>query len=224
MHRRRLLGTLAATASGGLAGCGASGSDSSTRTPPSCDDRAPRRVELTGTESVPDAAALSITATVERARFAADGAARLTVTVANDGDDRVLDVRDGSDCHLFNRGRGRSDPRGLWLYRTANAPTDRAGECWTRDAVPPDSVGFDGYACGRYPLAAGDSLTTTYVLWDDYATDGYLPTGGYRFETTVSVSPSEDADEPSQSVDWWLDIAVRNAATTERPQEFTSSR
>ena len=143
MQRRRLLATLAAAASGGFAGCGASGSNSPTQTPTTCDDHAPRRIELTGIESI-DATDLSIAPTVQRARSTSTAPATLTVTITNEGDDRAVDVTDGPRCHPFDRGRGRSDPRGLWLYRAGDTPDDRAGECWTRAAVPPDSVGFDG--------------------------------------------------------------------------------
>jgi len=207
MQRRRLLATLAAAASGGFAGCGASGSNSPTQTPTTCDDHAPRRIELTGIESI-DATDLSIAPTVQRARSTSTAPATLTVTITNEGDDRAVDVTDGPRCHPFDRGRGRSDPRGLWLYRAGDTPDDRAGECWTRAAVPPDSVGFDGYACGQSPLASSDSITTVYEVWDDYATDGYLEPGAYRFETTVSVYSNEDSAEPIRSVDLWLEMTA----------------
>jgi len=208
MQRRGLLATLAATASGGFAGCGAGGSNSPTRTPSTCDDHVPRRIDRTGAGSVADPADLSIAATVERARSTPTAPATLAVTITNEGDARAIDVTDGPRCHVFERDSGLSDPRGLWLYRAGDTPDDRAGECWMRAATPPERVGFDGYACGQYLVATGDSVTTVYEVWDDYATDGYFETGTYRFETDVSVYSNGDADDPVRSIDWWLEISV----------------
>lgn len=216
MRRRTVLASLGASATA-LAGCQAPGSPESTttgtRTPTTCDSPEPRSVRLADTGSVPADADLSVSVTPERTRTTADAPARFRVAVANDGPSREIDVTDDGDCHLLNRDRGRSDPNGLWLYRTESAPTDRAGECWTRDLPPRDRVGFDGYGCGRRAFESGESIATTYEVWDDYATEGYLRRGTYRFDVSIAVwddrGATATATESTPTVlDWWFELSV----------------
>lgn len=213
MRRRTVLASLGVSAA--LAGCRGIGSpdptDPDTATPPTCESPEPRRVELAGTATVPDEARVSATVTVERGSSTADAPARVAVALRNDGPDREIDVTDDSRCHLLNRGEGRSDPDGLWLYRVGDAPTDRAGDCWTRDRPPRGSVGFDGYGCGRSPFDSGATVATTYEVWDDHIADGYFRPGTYRFDVSIAlwdaVDSGEAAEEPAV-VDWWFELSV----------------
>ena len=213
MRRRTVLAALGGSAA--LAGCRTVGSpeptDTETETPPTCESPGSRRVELAGTATVPDETRVSATVTVERGSSTAAAPARLTVTLRNDGPDREIDVTDDRRCHLLNRGTGRSDPHGLWLYRAGDAPTDRAGDCWTRDRPPRDSVGFDGYACGNYPFESGGTVATTYEVWDDYTADGYLRPGTYRFDVSIALwdgtGEGESETDPTV-VDWWFELSV----------------
>jgi hypothetical protein len=214
VRRRTVLASLGASVP--FAGCRGIGSpdrtDSDTATPPTCESPEPRRVELAGTATVPDEARVSATVTVERGRSTADAPARFTVSLRNDGPDREIDVTDDGRWHLLNRGKGRSDPTGLWLYRVGDAPTDRAGDCWTRDRSPRESVGFDGYGCGRYPFESGETVATTYGVWDDYTADGYLRPGTYRFDASVAlwerVDETTATDPDPVVVDWWFELSV----------------
>lgn len=215
MRRRAVLASLGACVA--LVGCRGSGSpdrtDPDTATPPTCESPGTRRIELTGTATVPDEARVSATATVERERSTANAPVRVAVALTNDGSDREIDVIDDRRCHVLNRGTGRSDPNGLWLYRVGDAPTDRAGDCWTRDLPPRDSVGFDGYGCGRYPFESRETVATTYEVWDDYTIDGYLRPGTYRFDVSIALwtGPADGENgttsEPTV-VDWWFELAV----------------
>mgnify|MGYP000050092209 CR=1 FL=1 len=216
MNRRQYLAALG-LATGGLAGCTTVGTDgTATRTAVDCPELAPRRIALDGVGSLPGAADLSITVTVERARATGSAPATLSMVLTNEGGDRAIDVTDDSRCHLFDRHRGRSDPHGVWLYREGDAPPARADECWTRSGTPPEYVGFDGYGCGPYSLPAGTSVAMRYEVWDDYATDGYFEPDTYRFETSVSVFDSIDATDSDRRLDWWFDLAVSNTAAPEQ--------
>ncbi|QLH84105.1 hypothetical protein [Halosimplex pelagicum] len=214
MRRRAVLTSLGACAT--LAGCQEPGSADrtadGTETPPTCGDPKPRRVELAGAATVPDEPRVSATVTVERERSTAEAPARFTASLRNDGPDRAVDVTDDNRCHFLNREKGRSDPNGLWLYRAGDAPTDRAGECWTRDRPPRDSVGFDGYGCGRSPFESGGTIATTYEVWDDYTVDGYLRPDTYRFDASVALwtEPAGEGGTDSEPavVDWWVELSV----------------
>mgnify|MGYP000380350152 CR=1 FL=1 len=210
MRRRSVLASLGACA--GLAGCRTAGTsdptDTPTETPPPCGSPGTRRVELAGAGPLPADADLSATVTAERTRSTAEAPARFAVALTNDGPDRAIDATDDDRCHLLNRGVGRSEPRGLWLYRADDAPTDRAGECWTRDLPPRDSVGFDGYGCGRSPFDSGETLATTYEVWDDDTADGYLRPGTYRFDASVALWNGPDDESDPAVVDWWFALSV----------------
>jgi len=225
MRRRAVLAAIG-TSVAGLAGCQASGSDAeraeATRTPTTCESPDSRRITVDDTAGLSSDAAFSVTATMERERSDADGPARCQLAITNEGPERAITVDESAGCHPFNRGRGLSDPRGLHLYRRGEAPDERAGDCWTRDASPPDHHGFDGYSCGYRTLGSGETVATTYEVWDDHVTSGYMPAGTYRFRLDAGVSrPDSDAagegsksggptasDDPAESLAWWLDLAV----------------
>jgi hypothetical protein len=163
---------------------------------------------------MPEDAALSVAATMERERITADATARLRVTLTNAEATRETDIADEEHCHLFDRSRGGSDPSGLWLYRRQDAPTDREGECWTQTESPANTRTYVAVGCAKRTLAPGESVATTYELWDDYATDDYLPPGTYRFDAAIPVwTASDDGgdDDPDRVLDWWLDLRVTDS-------------
>ncbi|WP_135362708.1 hypothetical protein [Halosimplex halophilum] len=224
MHRRALLGAVG-TGVAGLAGCrttAVTGDSGGTATPPTCDGPVPRRVSLVDTGDITAVDGLAVSATVPRARSDAEEPARLRTTVENAGDEpRELNVHEDDRCHLFDRD-GRSEPRGLRLYHPDDTPTDRAGECWTSDAVPPDSVEDPLYGCTTAELGPGESLTTTYEVWDDYTADGYLPTDTYRIATGFKIrangddaARATDPGRPFERVEWWLDLRVEQPSDGE---------
>ena len=145
-----------------------------------------------------------------RERVTADVTARLRVRLANEGAERVVTVADAPRSHLYRQSRGRSAPDGLWLYRVQDHPS-RSGTCWTEPTSPDHTRTFLDGGTEYTTLATGESVTTTYDIWDDYATAGYFPTGTYRFVTGIGYwTPGEDpdADNPTPSLEWWLELRV----------------
>jgi hypothetical protein len=168
---------------------------------------ATRQVAVADTATVPSDAGLSVTASMERERVTSAATALLTVEVENTGAARATDVQDAEYCHPFDRFHGGSNPAGLWLYRSEDAPT-REGDRWTQDINPGDSRTFVDIGCGRQPFAAGASVTVTYEVWDDYESEGYLPPGSYRFETSIPLWDAVEDDGDPRVVDWWLELDV----------------
>ena len=208
MNRREVLAALGASTSL-LTGCLGAGVDSS---PPAETSTSPevlpatRRISVTNTAEIAPDANLSVTASVERGRITPDETARVTVALENTGADRATSVAEEEHCHLFNRMWGKSEPRGLWLYRPQDAPANRDGGRWS-----PDKTGTRTYimiGCGKHQFDSGDAISTTYEVWDDYVTDGYLSPGTYRFETDISLWDSVTDRSKSRSVEWWFELDV----------------
>jgi hypothetical protein len=167
-----------------------------------------RTVSIADTGAIPSDADLSITASLPRKQITSEAPARLTVEVTNRGSHRAIDLTDGGYCHLFNRGRGGSDPAGLWLYRKQDTPDDRADDRWTLDRNATDTRAFVMVDCSQETFANDESITTTYEVWDDYVADGYLPPGIYRFDASIGLWSSVDDDSDPRLVDWWLELEV----------------
>lgn len=210
MHRRALLATLG-TGVSLLAGCQTQQQSKATTAPPpdpaKCKSPEERRIELIDTADVPESADLSITATMERQQVTSESPAQIRISLTNKGAKRATTVTETEHCHLFNRTYGGSDPAGLWLYRQQNAPDNRVGKCWTRDAGKTRT--FVSIGCGKQTFASGESITTTYEIWDDYVTEGYFPTGTYRFSRSIPIWSTENTEgDPDRKIDWWMDLKV----------------
>jgi hypothetical protein len=178
-----------------------------------------RTVSIADTGSVPSDADLSITASLPRKQITSEAPARLTVKVTNTGSHRATDLTDRGYCHLFNRGRGGSDPAGLWLYREQDRPDDRAGDRWTQNRNATDTRAFVMVDCPRETFAKGESITTTYEVWDDYVADGYFSPGTYRFDANIGLRDSVDDDSDPRIIDWWLELEV----TTPHHNDYAST-
>ena len=179
-----------------------------------CELPGARRISLQNSMTLPETAGLEATATLEQARITSDTPALLTVSVTNTGKPKATKFLDTEDCHLFNRPRGKSTPMGLWLYRQQNAPTSDMETCWREPTQPENTRTYEDYGCGRVAFEAGDSFSTTYAVWDDYATKGYLPPGTYRFDTTIPLWPSTDADHDAVTrYDWAFELTVTTPDT-----------
>lgn len=228
MRRRHLLGVLG----GGLsllAGCQAfgqptdpptptptttpTGASTTTETPTrsTCDAPGNRRIELAATKEVPADADFSMTAAMDREQVTADAPARVRIQLTSQSDDLQTNIQDTEYCS-FVGAKGdawrRSDPPGLWLHRQRDSPANRAGECWTRDQSPVKTRTVEGLGCEAYTLGTGESVTTTYEVWDDYRAEGYFQPDTYRFRFQVPMRPSETDGNPSESVTWWFDLHV----------------
>ena len=219
MRRRDLLASLGAGVSF-LAGCqSVTGDPSTTHSPTAstpqgesaCRLPGTRRVSLQNALTLPENAGLEVTTTLEQAHITPDTPGSLTVTVTNTGETRATKFTDTADCHLFNRPHGKSAPAGLWLYRQQNAPTSEMETCWREATKPENTRTYEDYGCARVRFEAGDSFSTTYAVWDDYATEGYLPPDTYRFETTIPLWASTDEDHDAVTrYDWWFELNVTN--------------
>lgn len=159
--------------------------------------------------TLPETAGLTVTTTLKQARITADTPAQLTITVTNTGETRATNLADTEYCHLFNRPRGKSNPAGLWLYRKQDAP--RHGKtCWQEAKPPEETRTYVDIGCGRAQFPSGASITTTYELWDDHATGGYLPPDTYGFDTTIPLWTSIDDETDPTRIDWTFELNVTN--------------
>lgn len=182
---------------------------STTKRADTCPD-ADRRVSISETASAPDGANVSTEVTLENGCVTSSSPARLTVLLKNTGEARGTKISDTEYCHVFNRHQGVSSPRGIHLYRTANTP-QRKGEKWTEDESPSDTRTYVSIGCGNHTFEAGETIATTYELWDDYAEEEYFPTGTFRFERTIQLSESGTPGDPGETVaefDWWFEVEV----------------
>jgi len=172
-----------------------------------------RRVSISGSKRLPSNVGLSLETTVERAQVTHEATARFTVELTNAGPDRATGVSDNEYCHLFDRPRGGSDPAGVWLYRRQDAPTDRVDGRWTEATDGTPTRTYVALACGKHPFPSGATIATTYEVWDDLLVEGYLPTGTYRFETTIPLWDSTRDEGDPRTVEWWLELTVADATT-----------
>lgn len=205
MDRRTYVASLGATTSL-LSGC----LNAVTNRPPAtaCTMPEPRRVTISETSGLPARAGLEIDTTLERADITPDAPARLSVTVTNTGEPRYAQLADAEYCHLFHRGRGQSTPAGVWLHRQQNAP-DHAGTCWQQPRRPEETRTFISIGCNLAQFGAGESISTTYEVWDDFGTEGYLSPTTYRFDPAIPLRTTKTDDSPTR-VDWWTKLTVTN--------------
>lgn len=215
MNRRTLLRGIA-TGAAGLAGCI---TPRARRGDGPADRR--RRVSVAGRDDT--AHGIRMDVELLRATVTDDRTARLAITTTNAGPRRALSV--GTDgCALLNRSEGRSDnPAGLWLYRDGQTEwLERDGRKWEPDRSADEPRAYPAYGCGPTTYDSDESVTTEYVLWDDYRVDGYLTPGSYRWETDVAVwaDPSGAfGDEPSERFAWGFSLRVEEwpvGSATER--------
>jgi len=222
MDRRKFL-CGAATGLGFVTGCVSDESGSGPE--PTADDQRPsattrvsdgkvqRRVSLASVDEVPNKYSLNIKVELLESTVTATHTARLRVTTTNKGKKRQISI--GKDrCSIFNRNKGKSTPPGLWLYSPEDAENfERNGHRWKRDRDPnAPQGGFPGYECNSPVYATGDSVTSKYLVWDDFRAEGYMEPETYRFETKIFFYPPNDASEtPSTAaVTWGFALAVKN--------------
>ena len=171
MKRRRLLAVCGATLFGGCLGRATLdvGSESPETFEP---DEVQRRVSLASVDEVPKKYELNIGVKLLNGTVTAANAARLRVTVTNEGGKRRFSAGEGM-CNPFNRDKGKSETAGLWLHEPADTKwIERKGHRWTRDRDQNERRAFANYACLPRTYEAGESLATEYLVWDDYQVGG----------------------------------------------------
>lgn len=209
MDRRRYLGCSAVAAGSILGGClgtlGTASSESYRHT-----------VALDNVATVPDGAELSIDVDLREDSVTPDRTARIRAATTNEGERRGVSIGDGS-CSLFDRTRGKSDPPGLWLHRSAKTEhIDRDGDRWTRDAPPDRLRQFALGGCGTRRYAPDETVENEYLVWDDYQTEGYFDPGTYRFESRVTIHAvdgkyADDVGGIEERFTWGFDLVVEPA-------------
>lgn len=205
MNRRALLGGLGTLGTTGLSGC--------VRFPaPSWSDDAPPAnvVSLDAQDTVPDQYDVDIDVEVVHSEFTDDSPAVIRVTTTNVGGPLKVSIGTGY-CSVFNRQRGGSDdPPGLWLHRPDSHGSERADGRWVADLPPDEPRGFADVGCTIQDYEEGQSVSSTYEVWDDYRKRGYLVPGTYRWEETVRVSDTtSDTDSVPESFEWGFSLRLQ---------------
>ncbi|MGQ4555261.1 hypothetical protein [Halobellus sp. GM3] len=206
MRRRQAIAAVgAAFAAGASAGClGRRG------LPLVGSDPHPRRLAISDVDALSSDVAFEIDAELPTATVTDRHPATLALAARNTGDERAISV--GTDrCRPFNRGSGRSENEGLWLYPARDEPSPRVDGRWTYD--PDGPIGFASYGCSLRDWDAGESQTYVYAVWADPLTDGYYEPGTYRWTHRVRTAPagSETDVEPTATATWGLTLEVEDA-------------
>lgn len=206
MRRRALLGGLGALSTTSLAGC------VGFPAPSWSDDAGPANtVVLDGQDTVPDAYDIDIDVEVVHAEFTDDSPAVIRVTTTNHGGPVSLSIGTGY-CSIFNRQRGGSDnPPGLWLHRSGYQGVSRKDGRWVSDRPPGEPRGFPDVGCTMWTYREGQSVSSTYEVWDDYQKRGYLVPGTYRWEEAIHISDAtSDTDSGEESFEWGFSLVLES--------------
>jgi hypothetical protein len=158
-----MLALSGSTLATGLAGCGRSVGTAET---------VQRVISTSGIASVPDEANVGLGVEQLASEVTPEQSAQFRVTTTNLGKKRRISVAPGQQCCLFNRDKGASTPRGLWLIHKAEPIPEPDGDHWTTDRPK----GGD-YGCSSPLYTQGEAVTNDYRLWDDSTQDGYLLLG-----------------------------------------------
>lgn len=180
MRRRTLLTGVSVGVTGLASGC-------------SGDGDVQRQVSLVS-QAKPDIRNLEIETELFEDTITTEHTAELQVRMTNRGSRRAFLIRDNYMCNVFNRQHGASDPPGLWLYRLERGENiDRDGQRWRPHPSESEPGPFDGAACGTVSYDSGESVSSTYGVWDDPREEGYLPSDTYRWRREIRVWSDPDS-------------------------------
>ena len=205
MKRRALLGRLGIVSTACFAGCiGAPSQGTQSKPTPAS------RITSSSQDTIPHQFSFDITVKVIHSQFTEDQPGIIQITTTNNGDPVSLSVGSGY-CSIFNRTKGGSDdPSGLWLHRPETAKNiNRKEGQWVADKSSDEPRGSANAGCMMQTYEKGQSITSTYQVWDDYQTEGYLESGTYRWETDVSISDaSSDRESSEESILWGFSLTL----------------
>ena len=196
MRRRDVLTASSGAVTAAFGGCAALESLSRKRGRPN--------VSLVDQRSTPES--LDLRATVGNDTYSERRPATLEVTM-DVGDEAKRMTVGGTRCGPFGRYRGEpEDGDGLWLYPSSRADgLSRDGNRWTEDRSPDERRVWAAISCGWHPYSAGETVTWTYEVWDDYRVDGYLPPGRYGWTQDITVNVLFDRTFEFQ---WGIDLEL----------------
>lgn len=208
MDRRALLTSVAATGVVGGTGCQRLHAFTS-------ENDGQRKVQIETQASV--SATHQLTIAVDRLEQSMTDAhpARIEITTTNEGPPRAVSVGQ-EQCCLFNRSDGGSDnPEGLWLYRPEDTQNlDRKDDRWVHDRSRFADRSFPAYGCGATRYDTGESVSTEYEVWDDFAVGGYFEPDTYRWQQEIHLWDDPDAEgteDPTTPFTWGFSLSVKKA-------------
>ena len=212
MRRRSLLVAIAGGTLAGLGGCVSAPSPGSaphrTSAAPTPPPNLQRRVSIAEEDPVPEGYGVRVEARCLEATITDEHTARIRLTVANEGPERMIAVSTGG-CALFNRYSQSSRPRGVWLTRAEDLGyVSENGPEWV--AEPPEDGGFPDYGCAGRTFATGESVSVEYAVYDDVRAGGYLPRGRYWFEREAFFEPLPAEAGVRESVSYGFVLEVAN--------------
>ncbi|MEF8841117.1 MAG: hypothetical protein V5A62_05770 [Haloarculaceae archaeon] len=166
-------------------------------------------VSLNAQDTVPDQYDIDIEVEVVHAEFNEDGPAVIRVTTTNHGEPVGLSIGTGY-CSMFDRRKcGSDEPPGLWLHRPESHGSDREDGRWTADRPPTDPRRFPDVGCTMQTYRGGQSVSSTYQVWDDYRKRGYLVPDTYRWEEAVRISDAtSETDSGEESFEWGFSLRL----------------
>ncbi|GAA0673451.1 hypothetical protein ACFQDG_14725 [Natronoarchaeum mannanilyticum] len=168
-----------------------------------------RRITLAAVDEVPEGSDVRIDVEMLRSAMTAEKPARIRITTTNLGPTRAISVGD-EDCKLFNYGASLSDaPAGLVLQDPSSIEyTERKDGRWVRDLTPDENVDFAPVGCDPTTYSCGESVSSEYVVWDDFRVAGYFEPGTYRWEDNVTVERAPDAGADDRT-NWSWGFSIR---------------
>lgn len=203
LRRRTLLSGLGVLSTASFAGC------ISFPAPSWSDDAPPAdTVSLNAQDTPPDEVGIGLDVEVVRAEYSDHSPAIIRITTTNDGD--PVRLSHAERCPLFRKSQGGSDdPAGLWLNDPRREEyIDRKEGRWVADQPSDAPRGYANDACLGATLERGASLSSTYQVWDDYKTRGYLVPGTYRWRTSVHFSRNLEAERLEDSFPWSFSLTL----------------
>jgi hypothetical protein len=167
-----------------------------------------RHVRLENVDSIPDVHQLRINIELLESQITDSQTARLAITTTNQGPKREISIGNESWCVILNRHHCRSDPRGVFLYRSDRAKSlKRDGKRWIPH--PSDQwMAFNDGVCPAKTYDSEESVRTEYEVWDDHKYDGYLQPGTYRWQRRIPLYPSDIPASEAPVVTWGFSLSM----------------
>ena len=200
MNRRDILAT-----AGGIGALGVGGYAFTVVSRAGTDER---HVRLENVDSIPDVHQLRINIELLESRITDSQTARLAITTTNQGPKREISIGNESWCVILNRHHCRSDPKGVFLYRSDWAKSlKRDGKRWIPH--PSDQwMAFNDGVCPEKTYDSEESVRTEYEVWDDHKSDGYLQPGTYRWQRRISIYPPDTPASEAPVVTWGFSLSM----------------